>query len=225
MSFTMDSGIELMSENSTMDGSFLTDTWEYMKIKDKGQKMDWNFWMKRKGVERSPKERDLAPKQSHGRSIEDLTAVEQTPESKLSDALPDGFNDTPKSVGHLNVPESSTPKASPASSGGAHDRQRKAARDRTNVEDWKIRRKRDTRTNENAEKKKAERLSVEVEMHNLQLQGQNTAPKNEECEETALTAGKILVVKKQHLKAFSGASIETATHSAMKKVENPSLME
>ena len=33
MSMTMDSGIELMSENSTMDGSFLTDTWEYTKVK------------------------------------------------------------------------------------------------------------------------------------------------------------------------------------------------
>lgn len=99
MSFTMDSGIELMSENSTMDGSFLTDTWEYMKVKGQGQ---------------------VQP----------------------------------------------------------GERQKKSARERTNMEDWKIRKRKDVGQERRSEtgrmdgKKKGEgeRISVEVELHNLKLE-------------------------------------------------------
>ena len=109
----MDSGIDLMSENSTVDGSFLTDTWEYMRVR---------------------------------RRVEG-------------------------------------------------ERQRRAARDRITVEDWKITGKREVRERKGVEgwrdgqkKTEGEMISVEVELHNLKLEDlKNIEKKREEkTKETAL---------------------------------------
>ena len=121
----MDSGIELMSENSTMDGSFLTDTWEYMRVR---------------------------------RKVEG-------------------------------------------------ERQKRAARDRKNVEDWKIRGRRggggeiSQRTNAAAaaieQRKEGERISVEVELHNLNLDDLKKIERKkdvqEKVQETALKGTKYLI--------------------------------
>ena len=120
----MDSGIELMSENSTMDGSFLTDTWEYMRVR---------------------------------RKVEG-------------------------------------------------ERQKRAARDRKNVEDWKIRGRRggeiSHRTNAAAataieQRKEGERISVEVELHNLNLEDLKKMERKKEVQEkvqeTALKGTKYLI--------------------------------
>ena len=124
MSITMDSGIELMSENSTMDGSFLTDTWEYMRVR---------------------------------RKVEG-------------------------------------------------ERQKRAARDRKNVEDWKIRGRRggggeiSQRTNAAAaieQRKEGERISVEVELHNLNLEDLKKIERKKEVQEkvqeTTLKGTKYLI--------------------------------
>ena len=121
----MDSGIELMSENSTMGGSFLTYTWEYMRVR---------------------------------RKVEG-------------------------------------------------ERQKRAARDRKNVEDWKIRGRRgggeiSQRTNTIAaaaieQRKEGERISVEVELHNLNLEDLKKIERKKEVQEkiqeTALKGTKYLI--------------------------------
>ena len=123
----MDSGIELMSENSTMDGSFPTDTWEYMRVR---------------------------------RKVEG-------------------------------------------------ERQKRAARDRKNVEDWKIRGRRggggegeiSQRTYAAVaaieQRKEGERISVEVELHNLNLDDLKKIERKKEVQEkvqeTALKGIKYLI--------------------------------
>ena len=119
----MDSGIELMSENSTMDGSFLTDTWEYMRVR---------------------------------RKVEG-------------------------------------------------ERQKRAARDRKNVEDWKIMGRRGGDMNQRTsaaaaaveQRKEGERTSVEVELHNLNLEDLKKIERKKEVQEkvqeTALKGTKYLI--------------------------------
>ena len=185
----MDSGIELMSENSaTIDGSFLTDTWEYTRGRAGGVR-GMRVWAER--GKKAGKE---------GRSAEHGDKQKNTVKNWMSAEKGNLNRDRlTKLTGNWMNKEGEKKGIREQRNDG--ERQKKPARERTNVEDWKIRGRKesaDQRMNKAGGKDREKRgeggrISVEVEMQNLKLNQNMTERKKEE--KTALKGTKYFILK------------------------------